>query len=282
MQDRERERIRYRREDEDGSAEDRFVFKGGIRSIMAVQAVLCVLLLAAAIAAKYAAVEVYNNFRGAYDEIMQESYTGQQISQWVNKVKGWFDNAAAFVSASPSISEAMIYAGMGGGENLTYKQSFYGGAKTAMKPPAGASLAPAYLLGRIGAPVAYINISSPYGYRMHPVTGDLDFHTGMDFAAPEGAKIFAVSPGTALEVGKSEIYGNYIILSHKSFETFYGHCSEILAAPGAKLREGDVIAKAGSTGLTTGPHVHFEIRVNGTRYDANWIYKFPVNYNGNS
>lgn len=107
-------------------------------------------------------------------------------------------------------------------------------------------------------------LTSPFGLRQHPVTGAGDYHTGLDIAAPEGADIYAVYPGSVAEVGQSEIYGNYITLDHGGgLTTRYCHCSRILAEEGQRLRAGARIAEVGSTGMVTGPHLHFEARVKG-------------------
>lgn len=111
-------------------------------------------------------------------------------------------------------------------------------------------------------------ITSGFGYRLHPVTGERDFHTGIDIAADEGTPIAAALPGTVVEVGYDGIYGNYIRLSHgTNIETRYCHCSEILAEEGSKLREGERIALVGSTGMTTGAHLHFEVLADGLLAD---------------
>lgn len=110
----------------------------------------------------------------------------------------------------------------------------------------------------------YGRLTSPFGLREHPVTGAGDYHTGLDIAAAEGADIYAAYPGTVTEVGRSDIYGNYIVLDHGGgLTTRYCHCSSILAREGQNLRAGARIAEVGSTGMVTGPHLHFEVRVDG-------------------
>ena len=111
-------------------------------------------------------------------------------------------------------------------------------------------------------------ISCPFGDRIHPITGEEDRHTGVDLAVPAGTAVHAVYPGVVSEVGESRIYGNYIVLDHgNGVETTYNHCETILASEGQVLRQGDRIALAGSTGVSTGPHLHLELRVNGVAVD---------------
>lgn len=104
------------------------------------------------------------------------------------------------------------------------------------------------------------NITSSFGYRNHPVSGKKSFHYGVDIGGSVGDKIAAFSSGTVELTGYNATYGNYLFLRHKDgIITFYGHCSKILVEKGQLVRMGDYIAKVGSTGLSTGPHLHFEI-----------------------
>ena len=133
--------------------------------------------------------------------------------------------------------------------------------------PQGASLASYFLAAPAQYPV-YGSVSCGYGWRYHPITGNPDFHNGMDIAAPLGSGIYTAFPGTVTERGQSAIYGNYIEVTHSgSLRTVYCHCQELLAPEGANLRAGERVATVGSTGISTGPHLHFEVLVNGTFYD---------------
>ena len=112
-------------------------------------------------------------------------------------------------------------------------------------------------------------ISCPFGDRIHPITGEEDRHTGVDLAVPAGTAVHAVYPGVVSEVGESRIYGNYIVLDHgNGVETTYNHCETILASEGQVLRQGDRIALAGSTGVSTGPDDHLGLRIKGVAVDA--------------
>ena len=120
-------------------------------------------------------------------------------------------------------------------------------------------------------------ITSEYAYRKHPISGKYLFHSGLDIGADEGDDIKAVLDGTVSEIDiKGETsYGKYIIVSHSSgTSTLYGHCSKIVAIVGQKVSKGDVIAKVGSTGNSTRPHLQFEVRVNGTRLNPRWFANF--------
>ena len=122
------------------------------------------------------------------------------------------------------------------------------------------------------APIEKGRYTSFFGYRNHPVTGEFSFHTGLDIAAKQGTKIRAVYNGKVLKKGEDDRAGKYIFLEHDDgLVTFYCHCSEIIADVGAVIRQGETIAKVGSTGLSTGPHLHFEVRKNNIRYNPLYI-----------
>ena len=122
------------------------------------------------------------------------------------------------------------------------------------------------------SPIADGRYTSYFGYRINPITNEFSFHTGLDIAAPEGTKIRAVYNGRVLRTGEDDRAGKYIFLEHDDgFVTFFCHCSEILAETGAVMRQGETIALVGSTGWSTGPHLHFEVRKNNIRYNPLFI-----------
>ena len=110
-------------------------------------------------------------------------------------------------------------------------------------------------------------VTSEFGNRIDPITGKRKGHTGMDLAVPTGTPIRAALPGT-VTVSKYNAggYGYYVMIEHgNGIATLYGHCSKLLARVGQTVQAGDIIALSGSTGRSTGPHLHFEVRVNGER-----------------
>ena len=107
-------------------------------------------------------------------------------------------------------------------------------------------------------------LSSNYGWRTHPVSNTKKFHAGVDIAAPKGTAIHAVAPGRVIYVGSRGGYGKLVIIAHANgISTRYGHCSQILVKNGQMVKEGQLIAKVGATGVATGNHCHFEVRKNG-------------------
>ncbi len=110
--------------------------------------------------------------------------------------------------------------------------------------------------------------TSYFGMRTNPITGQDSLHTGLDIAAAQGTKIKAACSGVVRKVGEDSRSGKYIYLTHEDgAETLYCHCSAVLAEQGASIRQGETIALVGSTGWSTGPHLHFEFHKNGKRLD---------------
>lgn len=126
-----------------------------------------------------------------------------------------------------------------------------------------------YTGGRMNWPVpGYNRISSPYGYRIHPILNKKKFHTGIDIPAPTGTNIVAGSVGDVIHSGNLGGYGKVIMIDHGGgIVTLYAHNSRLIAKVGDIVARGDVVAKAGSTGLSTGPHLHFEVRKDGKYQD---------------
>lgn len=111
----------------------------------------------------------------------------------------------------------------------------------------------------------YQTITSPFGSRYHPVLKVNRMHNGVDIGAPNGAKVVAANDGTVIKSAYSSSYGNYIIIDHGGgIATLYAHGSSRTVSEGTKVKRGQEIMKVGSTGVSTGPHLHFEVIVNGS------------------
>ena len=119
-------------------------------------------------------------------------------------------------------------------------------------------------------------MTSDYGYRTHPIYGDRRLHAGIDIGSGMGAAVVAATGGTVLLSYYSESYGNLIVVDHGTIDgaqitTAYAHQSERLAQEGEAVAAGEIIGRVGSTGNSTGPHLHFEVRRDGEPVD-------PMNY----
>jgi murein DD-endopeptidase MepM/ murein hydrolase activator NlpD len=114
--------------------------------------------------------------------------------------------------------------------------------------------------------------SHTYGWRNDPFTGERDFHSGVDIVAPTGTRVVAPADGVVSRVGTLSAYGKSIDLAHsQGYVTRYGHLSAMLVKPGQRLKRGDVIGRVGSTGRSTGPHLHYEVYRNGRTVNP-WKY----------
>ena len=111
-------------------------------------------------------------------------------------------------------------------------------------------------------------ITSPFGYRIHPIYGRQILHSGMDIGVDYGTPVKAAMGGVVVEADWISGYGNAVVIDHgNGMTTLYGHNERLNVVTGQTVKQGDIIAYAGSTGNSTGPHVHFEIRVNGEAVD---------------
>ena len=138
-----------------------------------------------------------------------------------------------------------------------------------------ATVAAAGAGGRFVFPLAsFKRMSSGFGYRKHPIGGGTKMHKGIDLSARPGTKIFAADSGRVTFSGWKGGYGYCVIIDHHNgYETLYAHCSKLLVDAGDNVRRGEFIATVGSTGASTGPHLHFEVHRNGTPVNPAQYYK---------
>lgn len=111
-------------------------------------------------------------------------------------------------------------------------------------------------------------LSSPAGWRVHPIRGDWRVHWGIDIAAPMGTQVVASRAGVVASAGTAPGYGRFIVIAHdQEWVTVYGHLSVTVVTPGIVVAQGQGIGRVGDTGLVTGPHLHFEVRYRGRPVD---------------
>ncbi|MCL2720048.1 MAG: M23 family metallopeptidase [Treponema sp.] len=117
-------------------------------------------------------------------------------------------------------------------------------------------------------PLRNYRVSSSFGPRNDPFLGHRTMHNGIDLAAPEGTEVFAAADGVVTAAGFDPVYGNYIIITHNNrWTSLYGHLQVILVALRTEVKSGNLIGRVGSTGQSTGPHLHFELRQDGRPFD---------------
>ncbi|MBR6824949.1 MAG: M23 family metallopeptidase, partial [Oscillospiraceae bacterium] len=115
-------------------------------------------------------------------------------------------------------------------------------------------------------------LTSSYGYRVHPITGNYSFHNGVDLAAGQGTPIYATKSGTVSTATYNYAYGYYVVVNHlDGYSSLYGHMTHYTVSEGDYVERGEIIGYVGSTGYSTGPHLHFTIYYNGSTVN-------PMNY----
>ena len=230
--------------------------KGSLARVVATQTVVYALLLGALFGVQKAMPNTYRQLRASYTLVMKTDMTVKEV---------WAAAKAVFASLKEDIYVLAPYRE----EATALEAAGSGGIDIALEYAGqNCSVAPIATTARPYRPVGEGKLSSAFGYRVHPISGEEGVHTGMDIAAPEGVPISAAFYGTVLETGESKGYGKYVLMEHAGgLRTFYAHCSEIAVGEGMVLRPGNVIAYVGSTGNSTGPHLHFEVRLRGLRCD---------------
>jgi len=135
------------------------------------------------------------------------------------------------------------------------------------------SISEEYIGGVMAWPVpGYTRITSKFGMRTHPITGVYKLHSGVDIGAPTGTNFIAAADGVVTKAAFNTAYGNMVMIDHGGgISTLYAHGSEIMVQVGQTVKQRDVVLKVGATGYATGPHAHFEVRVNGSPVE-------PLNY----
>lgn len=124
-------------------------------------------------------------------------------------------------------------------------------------------------------PLKDINITSLFGERINPITGNREIHKGIDSASPEGTLVFPLWPGEIYETGYDNIYGKFVIIKHSDdFYTKYCHLSDIMVLNNEFVTCESVLGKTGSTGFSTGSHLHFEVDIEGIKIDPMECFEF--------
>ncbi len=210
------------------------------------------------------------NLKDRISVILTQSSTVEELSSVSDAVKELFsgDSLAVF---GYGVTDVLTNGNAVAEEELTSQLPMGGDDLEVFEATEKTSFAPYVTTDSFINPVENGRYTSYFGYRTNPITGKWSFHTGLDIGAKEGEKIRCALSGTVTAVGEDSRAGKYIIVTHsQGFQTFYCHCSEILAEEGMKLNKGETVALVGSTGYSTGPHLHFEVRCNGIRLNPLW------------
>lgn len=255
----------------------------GCLRLVFIQTVAFAMIVLSALIMKSVAPKAYAQIKSGYTA----ATTQQDVS--LDDLKSFFGKIGEFIFSPPKKSEAQTSSAITHSENSSISEnethtesssiaepesSGAGGSDEGSRQlPQSVSTNAYVLTTSISAP-AKGTVTSQFGWRVHPITGNEGFHTGIDIANSQGTPITAAFSGTIYECGKNEAYGNYILMRHSDgLYTFYGHCKSLKATEGMNIRSGEIIAYMGSTGYSTGPHLHFEIRIDGKRVDPAYVLK---------
>ena len=209
-------------------------------SVLAVQSIACCVALLLALLLRMAGGEAYQSLRRSFQK-------GLVRNEWVTSMALLWDG--------DSIEKATKE------ENTDVKEETFTEGEAAQLVGSSAAV-------EAVAPLESGTLTSAFGERIHPIDGTEEFHSGVDVAAPLGTALRAAYDGQVTEVGENDRLGKFIRLSHgNGIEILYGHCQEVVAAQGVAVRAGERVALVGSTGVSTGSHVHIRVSVDGTACD---------------
>lgn len=209
-------------------------------SVVAVQSIACCVAVLLALLLRMAGGEAYQSLRQSFHHALARN-------EWVSAVARLWDGDP--IEKAKEASDVDVKE-----ETFTDDEA----AQLVDSPVAVTAI----------APLESGTLTSAYGERIHPIDGTQEFHTGVDIAAPMGADLLAAYDGEVIEVGATDRLGNFIRLRHGGgIEILYGHCEEIVAEQGATVSAGERVALVGSTGVSTGSHVHIRVSIDGATCD---------------
>lgn len=205
-------------------------------SVLAVQSIACCVVVLVVLLFRMAGGEAYQSLRRSFQQ-------GLARNEWVSSVAQMWDG-----DPIEKVKEDV-------------NRETFTGEEVAPLTDSPAAVAAV-------APLESGTLTSAYGDRIHPINGTQEFHTGVDIAAPLGAALLAPYDGEVVEVGEDDRLGKFVRLRHgNGIEIVYGHCEEIVAPQGSTVRAGERVALVGSTGVSTGSHVHIRVSIDGNTCD---------------
>lgn len=230
--------------------------------LLLVQLLLCVAAVAFAILAKSMDAGFLPQLSQAMDTVLSQGVDFSQENTFAHFAGGMVNGLRE--------SARQVMAQLDGAAQTASSAPAQGGYLPVQKnetPPEGFSMDAYVPKQPLYSPVQG-TLTSGYGYRDNPVNGQEDFHAGLDIAVAEGTPVHCAQDGQVVQAGFNSIRGNYIIVRHTDgLQTLYQHLACGFVRAGEGVTRGQVIASAGSTGMSTGAHLHFELIYNGVRYD---------------
>lgn len=284
-EERDEYRNRFRFTDEDAQPRKKTKVKTKtdyfIRLLL-LQTFLSVLIVSGVFLASKIAPNTFAEMKADYGRIMQTDMSAGEIAdklkeaaEYVFKPVGSTDKVKT--AMSENIMTTYEVTSDETGEKIAVGEMINGSGGDDSESAKGTSFDNYFVNANPVLPVKGARITSRFGYRIHPITEKRGFHTGLDMAAPEGTPVSSVYFGKVKKTGEGDSWGKYVLVEHSDgFETFYCHLSEIYAQEGSVIRQGETVGLVGSTGMSTGPHLHFEVRINDIRVDPELLI-YPDN-----
>lgn len=244
--------------------------------LILLQSALCFLVIIGVLVASKVSPAAAERLKSDYVKIMEKDMsvseviadlkdTAEEVFQPIEVIE---PEAKAAMAASKSDIDSYTVIDDETGEAVAVGEIMHNGTGGGDSAAQGNSFSDYKINADAVIPVQGARLTSPFGYRTNPISGNYGFHTGIDLAAAENTPVAAAFSGTVTETGESDVWGKYVLVRHsESLETYYCHLNEIYVEEGAVIRSGETVGLLGSTGWSTGPHLHFEVRIDGIRVD---------------
>lgn len=242
------------------------------------------ILIAAAFFMRSANTEAFDYFRGKFNSLMKRDITFEEMASAFKSVGafavGGTENAGEETSEDETEDETGEETQKETGENPDKAETEKpestvpdaSGGEDLLKAQDKTTFSPIVISEKPISPLENYTVTSRFGYRDNPISGKYGFHTGLDMAAEKGTPVKAAYSGVVSETGFTQIRGNYLVIEHSdNTETVYYHCEKILCEIDDFVRQGQTVALVGSTGWSTGSHLHFEVRINGVSCNPEYL-----------
>lgn len=240
--------------------------------VMVTQSIVCVILVAFMLFSVKSDGKFAQIMKTGYLKFMTTDFTAEDFSEAFKTIKEYsvvFSNEketqpVAVFSESEETSEAETYEELPtGGVDLEF---------SSLETLEGICFENVDIEFKMKEPLRDYVVTSSFGYRNSPVNGETGVHTGLDMAADYGQSIYAAADGIVVDSAWDNSYGNYVKIQHiNNTVSIYAHCSRLCAEKGEKVKKGEKIAEVGSTGASTGNHLHFEIRKDNIRINPEYV-----------
>ena len=233
---------------------------------LALQFLVCSLFFALFYSIKYFNIPFLTTIKESFFEEINKSITNEEFKEAFKKIENFAEEEFILTDFSEKSFSAEVLGE--GGKDVEINNEIV----------ENVSFSKYKLNYKIFSPVIGGEVSSEFGERVHPINGTLGVHKGIDIALDENSPIYAIFDGEVIEASYDQWNGNYIKIKHDNgILSVYCHANKLFVKKGEKIRGGEVIALVGSTGQSTGPHIHFELRINDVSYNPAYALKDAKN-----